>query len=128
MCAEGCDEGVEHVGAEGDERWRSGVGYGEEDLEAKDCWCIRTCEHAMHAVLDQAILVLRYITIRPVCGMLTVTNEKYARPHAWVVWGEAHKDTLGTCLLEPCKFYEEMLFAQRRQATGGKVSHPTMPR
>lgn len=44
---ERCDERVEYVGGEGYQWWEGGVGWGEGDLEAEDCWGVRSCSNKL---------------------------------------------------------------------------------
>ena len=84
---------MEDIGAEGDERWERGVGWGEGDMEAEDGGGVRSC----------CISSVRGLHSKPV-GVIeriaTFSYKDYARPECWVAGSEAHEDTMRAGVLE----------------------------
>jgi hypothetical protein len=84
---------MEDIGAEGDERWERGVGWGEGDMEAEDGGGVRSC----------CISSVRVRNVRLVEDMeriATLPYEYYARPECWVAGSEAHEYAMRAGVLE----------------------------
>lgn len=85
---------MEHVGAEGYERWERGVGCGEGDLESQDCGGVGTC----FPLVSWLVLTKRREKSKGRMG--TLSYEDYAGPEGGVAGCEAHEYTMRTGELE----------------------------